>query len=67
MITCFKHKIDYVGDECPRCKFPELYYSSDNPVHKSDFMLGEINQLNALTNKLKDINNRLKKLLKENE
>lgn len=63
MITCLKHKVDFVDGECPRCKFPELYYSSDEPVHKSDY----IQSLDEINKKIEEINARALKLLEDNK
>lgn len=69
MITCMKHNIHFVDNECPRCKELRLgitmSYNSNNPEHRSKFIMNNVRELNKLTEKLKEINNKLEKLLKE--
>jgi len=71
MIICLKHKIDYHHGECPSCKSVRegvsLNYSSSNPEHTSKYILNKVKELNKLTDKLKEINSKIQKLLKENK
>lgn len=67
MITCLKHKVDFVGGECPKCKALKdgisLNYKSSNPEHDSEYNLnGTLKRLREATEKLKKLNESIDKI-----
>jgi len=67
MLICMQHKTKYVDGVCVECEIRKktitLKYKIDNPVHVSNYS----QNLDYYTNKLKELNDRLQKLLKDNE
>jgi len=67
MPICIKHKVNYDSEECPECKKIRegisLHYESNDPVHKSEYMLDRIERLKFYTNKLNELNAEITKTL----
>lgn len=71
MITCLKHKVEFVKGECPSCKRLRegisVSYKTNTPQHTSRFIMDRTKELNELADKVKKVNDKLKKLLKDNK
>jgi len=69
MIKCFKHRTEYVNGKCPACEKLKqvIKYNTTNPEHRSKFIMDKLTELDKIVQKLKAINSKVDKLLKDNK